>query len=426
MYSLKTAFARTKAKPNPWETQDFSATSIAYISEHYHRAWLQLEHSLLPGEYLLDFDHIAQTTTDPTQTISEYLTEVGMDALPTLVGTCSIQTQRSHYHDLYRTDLTIGALSADTSVQEPKFDNNYYLTLKHGSSTPQQIAESYLVSINGYLHRTDYDTDVVYVEDAINSSLISGERSVGLHHVGSLGKLTIVPITKPMVDLRTDQTLYDLTTIRLPDMDLDKYTIGMSLGGYLHIASPKTVSRFGKDRLRVNWKSIPLVQRIMDSRLRLSMERLELTKALDNDALLDLEDLKSDRVLLNYLTLTQSFLILIENPDIAIRTTPAVNGPKYNQYYSYTPQNLSLISERGQFLEYWGIEEMGMFSYLVTDPTVFNWRYERMNKSEVKFATDGHIVAKPGYARRKPTAFFMELYSTQLILTDQGQDTALS
>jgi hypothetical protein len=164
----------------------------------------------------------------------------------------------------------------------------------------------------------------------------------------------------------------------------------------------------------------------MDSRLRLRLDSLELTKALDNDQLIDLEDLKSDRVLLNYLTLSQSFLILIENTDVSVRTTPAVSGPIYNQYLSPVPQNLSLISERGQFLEYWGVEEMGSYSYLVPNPTVFNWRYERMNKAEVKFATDGHVVAKPGYARRKPAAFFFEIYSTQMVTTFEDTDTVLS
>jgi len=426
MYSLMTAFARAKAKPNPWEPQDFTTATIAQVAENFGRAWLQLKHTILPGDFLLDFNYLIQTTTNPNQTISEYLVENGAMSLPTVNGVGTIKTRRSHYHDLYRSDLTIGALSADTGTQEPKFEDNYYLTFAHKVLTPQTIAESYLVSINGYLHRTDYDTDVMYVEDSVGSGLISGERSVGLHHVGSIGKLKIVPITKAMVDQRPDQALYDFTTIRLPDVDLDKYTIGMSLGGYLHLGSPKTVHRFGKDRLCVRWRSIPLVQRIMDSRLRLRLDSLELTKALDNDQLIDLEDLKSDRVLLNYLTLSQSFLILIENTDVSVRTTPAVSGPIYNQYLSPVPQNLSLISERGQFLEYWGVEEMGSYSYLVPNPTVFNWRYERMNKAEVKFATDGHVVAKPGYARRKPAAFFFEIYSTQMVTTFEDTDTVLS
>lgn len=425
MYSLKTAFVRPRSLPTSWVEADVSALSIAQISETYQRGWLQLTHSILPGEYLLDLTDLYARSEDPTQTVGAFLIANDNRSLPTVAGTGAVKTRRSHYHDLYRTDLTIGALSEDTMTQEPKFEDNNWLTLASKTIEPKTIYENYLVSVNGLLHRTDYDTNVLYVEDATNSPQVFQDRGVGLHHMGSIGKLSIYPITADMIDHREDISLYEFTTLKLPAVDLSKYTVAISIGGFLHLADPKVVSRFGQDRLQINWPGIPLVQRIMDTRLRLNLERLELVKAMDNERLLEIEDVRSDKTLINYLTLSQSFLILIENPDVSVRVTPATKGPYYNQYLSTVPCNLSLISERGYFLEYWGIEELGNWSYLVPDPTVLNWRYHRTNKAEVNFATDGTVVAKPGYAKRKPEAFFFEAYSTQMVATFEGKDTVL-
>lgn len=414
MYELKEAFVKPRARFGEWTTADIGDVVIADVIQQYRFVYLHLTHRLLQGDFCLDITSIVRDV-GVSMTINEYLEHVGDKVLDTHPFKPYLKQGKAIYIDSYRTNLRANVLSKDSTKVDEHYENNFWVTLEAPGLETKRLYDYYLFTVAGMLHTFDYDDNRIYINNAVDTSLVSNQFTIGIIGFEDIGKIERIPITEDMIPTREDQDLKDFTVIKT-DRDLSEYTIAMSIGGYLHIGDPDTLSMYGNNSIKINWDRIPLLRRFYESKDVIDLSSLSLMGSTNNPDLINVEDLYSDRVLINYLTLPQSFIILIHNPDISIDLHKAEDAPFYTQLYRHQPLNFPLINETGRLIDYWDRSELGVTSYYGLGLVKQNHLFDTVASDNLVNVTNARISSLPRYPFDKSSGHFIEIKATSLVI----------
>lgn len=413
MYHVKHAYGHTGARLSAWEPISEPERLTGILAMQYREMWLILTHDDLPHELALNFESI-QDQLGMTQTLSEFLVANEDRALPTQAQLPYIKTGSLLYEDAYRARFTVGIVNEFTSQTHAIYDDNHWVTLERQDLDTKKAYEHCLVSINGFIHPTDYDVNKLYVQGAVESSLISERAEVGIYSFEQIGKLVFVPITDDILSRDVDVALKERTIFKT-ELDLTRYTPAISLGGYLHVADPRVLRSVGDGLLQLDWSSVPLVKRYYESKEYINLESIVLDRHSENAELLNVEQLYSDENLHAYLTLKQSFLIFIDNNQLSKEHLSIERGPTWDRYLGYERHRLPMLSNTGKLVEYWKIEEEGVQSYFTPRSSQLNYLHRRSDPKRKPNIDPTLIGAFPGRPEDKGHSVFLKLTSSKLL-----------
>lgn len=412
MYHVKHAYGLPSGRLASWQEVASPESLTGLELRQYKELWFVLTHDDLSHEMGLDFD-VIKSSVGLDQTLGDFLIENGEKALPTQIQIPYIKYGSLIYEDVYRARFKVGIANEHTSQTHDRYDDNHWVTLERQDLNTKDAYEYFLVSVNGFLHPTDYDTNRFYIQHAVESSLISGRAEIGIYSFEQIGKLQFLPITESLIVTNDEVSLKDRTIFKT-QVDLTKFMPAISLGGYLHVADPRVLRSVGEGLLELDWTGVPLVKRYYESKDYINLSSLVLDSHTDNPLMINIEQLYSDEVLLAYLTLPQSFLIFIENDRISKEMLSVERGPTWDRYYGYTRHRYPMVSNTGKLVEYWKIEEEGVQSYFTPRASQLNHLYRRSDPRELVNIDPTLIGAFPSKPEDRGHSAFMRLFTTEL------------
>lgn len=371
MYQFQTAYLRENRRQDRWREVDLSDTPVRDIGTDYDEVWLFLTVPGSDNEVAVYFADIRDRTqsVSTSMTLTEWLTDNGNDTLPSRDDPPAFTTRYVAYVNAWHGGYQIQPIGRDGHPdQGGSNDMKADLLIQRDDLDPDYLARYGLFTVNGFVHRIDWSEYGVHILEGQASLRHANRNEIGVHSFTEVGELTYHSLTTEMIrPYRKDASLYDGVLLTLPeDIDLENKTLMLVIGGYLHVQG-KVYRRVGDRSYRLDPKRLSFPERYFQSRHYIDLTPLGIDPYDHNDSLVSTNDLLSDSVVEAYLTLPQSFLVVVDTPELFQELVPLEPAGLPDRYLeSGDAPQYPILGAYGRMLEYHILYEDGV-SVIATD-----------------------------------------------------------
>lgn len=379
MYTLVSARYRKDRRLGRWVEADLSNVNISTLQSSYGDVWLLIAHPSFDDPKYLRVDQVAEMfhSTPTGLTVQEWLTSLGNITLPFTATPPEFKARYVQYaeawHAGYSFDPVVRGGSYNPSGS--RYDKAD-LIVSHESLSPTQIGGYAMFTVNGLFHMVDYSDQHFIIRDGNKSITRANDNQIGVYSFEDVGRITHIPIKANMVHGQGgDKPLRDGVYITLPDeVDVEGKTFLLVVGGYLQ-ALDRTYSRVGDRTFKIQYNNLMLLERYYDSRDYIDLTSLGLAEYSGNDSLIETEAFQSDATLKAYLTLDQSFIVVVDSPTLFHELIPLDGTGLPNRYLDYELRHLPVVGAYGRMLECHRIQEDGTVVIVTTDNKRHNYSF---------------------------------------------------
>lgn len=368
MYNIISAIAKPISGGGRWKAIAVGELAISFLFANYSKVLITLSNPYLPENVSLDLDTIRPKYGGLSISFNQFLTDLGEGALETSPVIKKINTRYVRYADMMHAGYAATPIHALHAVDsQHNINDKTNLRLTRANTDYGLFYKSCLVLVNGYYHTTDYDSHGIYVKDAMVTSRKSGENHVGAISFRELGELSFIPITPDMlVPITPESALKEGCYVKL-GVDVSNKSVMLVLGGYLHLPGSETFSLSSDKLALVKFNNYPMIDRYYESRHKIDLSSLKLESTDRNESQVSVSNILSDEVLKAYMSLSQSFFVVLNNPDVFVEQTPLLAGKLPGMYVSYTPPIYPVINRTGRAMNYWYKSEVGQYAINCVD-----------------------------------------------------------
>ncbi|HWT40126.1 MAG TPA: hypothetical protein VN081_02540 [Dongiaceae bacterium] len=398
-YSYVSAVARKLNSTDPWAPVDISTLTLQQIYTQFARCIVTLTNTFTPGVTL----YLDMTTVQPMygssfngKTFVSWLANLGNSALPTTTAQPSTALAPSLYRDAWAAGYSVITADYTRSPSDtvPELDKHDLLITKDGIDY-NFMASHALVTVNGFYHLSGYSGgNGLYVVKGADNWRNANDTQVGIHSFANVASLQLIPITAQMVFKQNGlQQLGNSAYINVGQSFAGKTPL-LVIGGYLH-ALDNGYEVVGDGIIRVKFNEIPLLERVFESRDIIDLTSLNLATTINNDDQIGIDSLYSDAAITAYLTLSQSFVVLVDTPAMYRRTWKLENAHLPGRYYGYSLKQFPLRIAAGRMEEYIIKQEWGTYVYCANRSVRNNYAFKNIDWMHVTSMDDRRVSSKP-------------------------------
>lgn len=377
MYQLVTAKVKATGSNGYWTDEDVSLKTIGQIFNDYRKAILYLTNDIILGTLYLDIEDMKTLGfIDVNVTLSVWFTNIGNFALPTTTTPPDLSPKLVKFGDARKANYTIREIPAnyhpDTETLESlKVD----LLLTKPNIDYMAMARKCLISVNGLIHLSEGSVNGLVVRGGAKSSRIANKTQVGIISFNHVADFTIIPITRSMIS-QPNETITMKEKVYLDiGVDLAGKTPLLVLGGYLHVLDD-VYKVVGKSSIVLNMYITPYVKRYFDARNLMDLGSLGLTRNVNNDSQISVSEIMSDETITRYLELEQSFIVLVDDPDMFVERTQIECANLPGKYYTADEPVFPMQFELGRLGNYWKQYDDRKWVLSVDDNQYKHYMYE--------------------------------------------------
>lgn len=201
-----------------------------------------------------------------------------------------------------------------------------------------------LWTVNGYLTRSVATEDCLYLLNAGRSFNVYDNIHVGYLNFTTLSKLSTYPLTKDQIKYQNiDGKIQALIKTNL---DFTNKQVWMSIAGQLYLTD--IVRPRGKDSLRVDLSMVDLMSKIYTAKNYINLDGV-----LDQErAIVDKDYFRTEEFIVNLLTHHNTFLIVLDNPNLSVEVKPIVTYQFPFTYYTEETLKIPLLLASGSLPKY--------------------------------------------------------------------------
>lgn len=376
MYTYVSAHV-VSARPNSqFETKDIATTRINEVFATNRLVLLTVTHPALPDPIVVSIESLRLTHSQSLDYIQVILDSLGDVALPVVDFDPSSSIRYAKYSDArrvgYRVELAnMGQNYPDNYPAEALMD--IVLTRPTYNTDMALLHTHALMSVNGFYHMTATDTQKAYILDGGKSYRVANKNHFGIWSFFDIGEVHKVPLS-PAAIIPADPTKNLKDKIRFSvDMDLTGKSVFLVLGGYLVFQQENVFTQVNDNSFLLDMKNLPHAERIMESDKFIDLSPLDLTRPVDDNTTYSVEEIFSDEVLRKYLTLSQSFLVVVDTPNLNVEKMELRESGTYSVFTTIQEPLYPLIIGSGRQVEYWRKQEEGVWALLIGDEWVKNY-----------------------------------------------------
>lgn len=407
MYQLISAIGKPLNGDGRWKSIAIGNVAISVLFSTYSRIIATLSNQFLTAPVALDLVTIRPEFGGESITFNAFLIQNGNATLETLAKPPVLNPRYAKYADAFHVGYKVApmhlgsapdaqyTLAEKTSLHLTRPDTDYSL-----------FQQSCLVNVNGFFHLVDTDTHGIYVKDGMRSAFQSGQNQLGILSFRNIGVLKTIPIKPAMVYKQNDRQFYkDRCFVNL-GIDVSNKTVLLVLGGYLHVLDRKTFFRVSNSAFCIDIGNYPLLDHFYESKRYLDFTSLALETTTRNSEQIDIDNFYSDAAILAYLTLSQSFFVVIDNPNVFVNKVPVHKTKLPNMFISHVKPEYPLIVGAGKLGNYWYSAEDGQYSLTCVDSLRKHRLYDTVDAAKQYSVSDSCV---PGNPVVQSDAFFLEI-----------------
>jgi len=412
MYQLVSARYKVDRRSGRWVEADLSTAPITGLTAYYADVWLFVTYPSLTVPKALrlsDFSNLLNGISS-TMTVQEWLAHMGNTTLPWNENPPSFEERLVEYAQAWHAGYEIQAQGRSGVVDDELAKSHRQdLVLTHPSYDSLYINQHCLFTVNGYFHLSDADENSVRIIDGNTTVRKTNDNQIGIYSFEQIGPIKTCPIKADMVTAMNDQSpLWDGAYVTLPaDINLDEKTVLLVVGGFLQVLG-KTYKRVGDRTWKVELGNIIFLDRFIQSLKDMDLSSLNIEAPDNNPTFALTAKLKSDEAVRAYMTLSQSFMVIVDSPSLFQEYIPLESSGLSHRYLSPVNEQLPVVGAYGRMLDYHLIEEDGTYVYCCSS----NWRHN-YDAGHRKWATMNAVDGGryPSHPYKEATAFIRRLGS---------------
>lgn len=396
MYTLVSAIGKRKTIGSRWTNVDISTTALNDLYRDYQEIYIVLSNVSYTGNRTLLLSSIASAASGSILTLPEYLQSIGNTSLPVVNQLYEIKTKWAHYNDAFKARYKIRPTPSNGHVDSTiPLSEREWLSITRPNTDYNLFFKSCLVSVNGLFHRTDTDGQRVYIIDGMKSCRISNRNQMGIVSFMNLGELEFLPMTESMVHRRyPDQPLSDRVFIDIGTSKPGKYPM-LVLGGYLHVLDQRNFFQVSDTVYGFNIRNVPWRERFFESRKLIDLTSLNLEVINHNENQVVESELYSDENIKKMFTLSQSFIVFIDNLDLFVDYEVLRRTALVNMYTSFTEPKYPMTLGYGRIGDYWSTREDKQWSITVADNLKWNYLFNTVPEEDLVSYDDAVSATDP-------------------------------
>ena len=316
MYQLLTAFLREKGSHHfPVETS-VGNVSILDVLTKYDLGHLELSNPAVNGTIYLDLLELrASILPFRNQTVDFWLGTLGNLSLGgsttpiTYEGTKMVRYVEGWSHGIsakraspYREDALGLTSSESTDVIIEYKDGDY-----------EHVNGNCCFVIGGYGHFSEPSTSGTRVKDGARTMDATSSNLVGILNFSDLGGITQLQINESMVHTEPNISLYNAVIVDT-GLDLREKSVLCFIAGFLH-GEHDIVKVVNRERglVRIELHRLDIVMQTLVSMGHLDYSGVDFF-SLVHPGNVDVDQIKSDRAIMDILTMVQTFMVIVNQP----------------------------------------------------------------------------------------------------------------
>lgn len=416
MYVYESAITLTNSISGQWQETDVSDMSFSQIYTLYKQTYLTVRHVQLDQVQYVPLNAYKNIFGTSSLTVNQWMSSLGNTALQTVPELPTENLTHARYANAilarykfmpakaglaYPANMPLSELT-DVIVTRPQFPTDMETVYKHC-----------MVKVNGYYHRTAWDGDNLYIIDAAKTSGKKPCSHTGFVSFLDIGEIQYYSITdEDILPLMENAPLKEGLLIKLPEVAAGKSIIFV-LGGYLIQPEPAVWYATSDTAWSLNIKGLPYFERLFESRKEIDLSSVPMEGIDTNpeDTLVQ-ESLLTDETIRAYLKISQSFLVIVDTPDLYMSRIHVRVSNLPGLITSYQDPEYPLVMGYGKHVEYSKVKETDYWALRVADAAykqyVFNTAPSKNMPVLADYAaswkpylrTDGYLLKIQG--KKKP------------------------
>ena len=359
MYQYVKSFLKPVGVNQSYQDINVSLMTLGDIYKNFIDGYIELSNTAIDGNVFLSVEDLKSCDLPKRDnlTFEYWLSYIGNRSLPTTDTRIEFTTKKISHRDALQAgyELMICSRDAHYDANLPQSEKkDLYLTKSTGAIGLLRTRS--LVSVNGHLHPHRSYYRGICVLGGGESTPATGNFLCSITSFATIGDVSFVPFTQSMIHRYAPATPYSQQAIIDTTVDLSDKTVMLSLGGVL-VTSSKVIEVVNPENgiIKLNLSRFDIVDAIYQSVGKINLESLGILdeNSLANNYRFARAMLLSDEVVLKYLQLVQTFLIVIDNPNVQITKEPVSRtgiAGKFEVKYNPT---LPLVDDTGRIVEYW-------------------------------------------------------------------------
>lgn len=359
MYTLIKAVKRKTQFNGKWEVVDLSGEILEGIYERL--GWVVVE---LKAENATNTNWINLINLETffknneSLTFDQWLTSIGDQLLPFNPEPWYPKEYAKYvqaWHAGYQFQPVHASIHPNATISPYEKSD---LIVTHQDITSEYLGHYGLFSVNGLFHFSDFGHEQFRIVDGFKSILKYKNNQIGLLSFEQLGKIRCLPIDETYLTKVNDESNYwDNTFITIPEhIDLTNKSLFFVLGGYIHFPSSDITAVSGNS-YSIKFNNILTIERYFQLNERLNLKEWGLMEDSSHPSLVDVNRLFSDETVIKLLTMSQSYIVIVDSPRL-YQTTEPVEYIKFpGRYVDRTANKLPLMGVHGVGLDYHTIKE---------------------------------------------------------------------
>lgn len=391
MYSLISAKSK-KTNTKQWEDIDISNINVVDLFLDYLKVLVLVN---VPGSTepeVMDLDQLKGEFGGYPDTLSQLFIDIDDKALITSAGTLDIEKKYVKYADAFRAGYKIIPVTQTGSddIILPKEDKTW-LKLTKEDLDYGLFQDHALTLVNGFLHFSETSNQGIFIKDGMKSNFICQASTCGIMSFKDIGTISTKLITLDMIKELGSLPLYKKTIIDV-DEDLTDKTVLLSIGGYLVLPNTRVFRSHSESTLLIDFNNYSLINRYFESSKYLDFSEFDLTEFATNDNQVNVDEILNDDYIKNLLTMSQSFIIIVDNKDVVFNTEFIRKNRLPHSYTSYEVPLYPILTGEGMFANYWYKRDKPYWSIQTIDGFLHNRNYNT-NKPKTQGGVDDKRVS---------------------------------
>lgn len=411
MYTYVKATSLKRTIGAQWSNEDIRTIPLNLLFYECSHVYLELSNPALSSHVYVNMNSYRTEFGSSPLTVQDWLIHIGSRTLTTVDSVPSTDVKYVKYNDAFRSKYKINRCKIGVN-----YPNNYpeeelkdlVLTRPEMPSVVPLLHKKCLITINGFVHMTDTDEfDECYVVDGASSMRARNDNQMGIlsfEDFGDLRKVKIDPLT--IRGQALNAPLRDRIYFDIPG-NLDNKSYILVLGGIMFFVQPDVFWRSGTNTFALDINRINYTELLFDMEHFLDIASLGLLKEANNPNVWDTANIYSDAVIKKYLTMNQSFMVIVDKPLLLTNKIHVKYSSVPGHLRCYQEPVYPLVLGRGKIADYWKTyENDGIWSLRVTDP----WYRHYINETiDEKRANKINAHLRPDRPFRYSKAFFLQI-----------------
>lgn len=418
MYIYSGSWLKQVKSNTPYSNINISGMLIGDILNRYQDGYIILTNTALTKPVYLSLNQLRSTELPLHSNLSfnSWLTSIGNATLVADTVKPVYKTGIVKSRDSMLAGFSVDLCEANKLPgTNGAVGNKVNLFIKHPWGNNEILRKQCLVTVNGFLHRSSAFDTGIQVHGGGWSMLHAGNNNVGVISFEEIGDIIQVPLVSTMLHKPSPGIPYYKQVVVDLDVSLSNKSIILSLGGYVFVAPPfvQVISpENGLIEIDMSVLDIPL--KVAASRKHIDLSALGLGGEMRDERTFGKmrpSEINSDPVVHQWLTLPQSFIVVVDTPMLTVEYESLQRTGVYGVFEYHKNPFLPLVDIYGRMQEYWVNRQNDAWVVKIKDPLYYPRLYETSDNNKDNYVND----ITPYHAVFKNPPELMRITSTKKI-----------